>query len=299
MSNRQGEGEVADLFLRSRYTSRMPVSRPRRLIALIAAFALFVSAGYGFAQFRSRGLDVLGSGSGLAPKQFPDRDFAICRLVYTEGQRFAQGWRTDYPLGDRNLSIRFGELTKTRVSTARDGTRNHYLVRATDDQLFQCPFIIAGDVGSAEITPVEAERLRAYFLKGGFLWTDDMWGDDQFEAWAVQIAKVLPPAEYPIVDVPLTDPIFRSQYNVDRMPQIPNYGSWARSGDTSERGEYSRVPVFRAIRDKQGRIMVAMTHNTDIADAWEREGENPEYFSLFSPIGYGLGVNVLLHALTH
>ena len=90
------------------------------------------------------------------------------------------------------------------------------------------------------------------------------------------------------------------QFVVDHMPQIPNYGHWRRTGgDTSERGEYSQVPVFRAIRDKHGRIMVAMTHNTDIADAWEREGENPDYFYRFSPTGYAFGINVLLHALTH
>ena len=148
-------------------------ARVRRPVALLAAVALLASAGYSFAQFRSRGFDVLGAGSGLAPKEFPDRDFVVCRLVYSEGRRFAGGWRTDYPLGDRNLSIRFGELTKTRVSTARDGSRNHYLVRISDDQLFQCPFIIAGDVGSATFSPAEAERLRTYFLKGGFLWTDD------------------------------------------------------------------------------------------------------------------------------
>lgn len=276
------------------------LSSRRRAIVVLALVGIVASAGYSFAQFRSRGFDVLGAGSGLAPKEFPDRDFVVCRLVYTEGRRFAGGWRTDYPLGDRNLSIRFGELTKTRVSTARDGSRNHYLVRITDDQLFECPFVIAGDVGSATFSPLEVERLRAYFLKGGFLWTDDMWGEDQWEAWVSEISKVLPPSEYPIVDVPVSDPIFRSQYNVDRMPQIPNYPYWSGSGgDTSERQEYSRVPVFRAIRDKEGRIMVAMTANTDIADSWEREGDNPQYFQLFSPIGYGLGVNVLLHALTH
>ena len=276
---------------------RRPMRRP---IALLVVVAVLVSAGYAFAQFRNRGFDVLGSGSGLAPKQFPDSDFAICRLVYTEGQRFAGGWRTDYPLGDRNLSIRFGELTRTRVSKARDGSRNHYLVRATDDQLFQCPFLIAGDVGSINITPVEAERLRAYFLKGGFLWTDDMWGDDEWDVWVSEISKVLPPDKYPIEEVPITDGIFRSQYVIDHMPQIPNYPYWSSSGgDTSERQELSRAPHFHAIRDEHGRIIVAMTRNTDIADSWEREGENPEYFQRFSLIGYGLGVNVLLHALTH
>lgn len=280
----------------------MGPTRPstRRPVALFVAIALLASAGLAFAQFRNRGFDVLGSGSGLAPKQFPDRDFAICRLVYTEGRRFAGGWRTDYPLGDRNLSIRFSELSKTRVSRAPDGSKNHYLVRATDDQLFQCPFLIGGDVGSADFTPVEAERLRDYFLKGGFLWTDDMWGDDEWEVWTEQIAKVLPPDKYPIVDVPVSDPVFRSQFVVDHMPQIPNYPYWNGSGgDTSERGDLSRVPMFHAIRDEHGRIMVAMTRNTDIADSWEREAENPTYFYRFSPTGYALGVNVLLHALTH
>ena len=31
--------------------------------------------------------------------------------------------------------------------------------------------------------------------------------------------------------------------------------------------------------------MVLMTHNTDVADPWEREGENRKYFELFSPRG--------------
>ena len=45
--------------------------------------------------------------------------------------------------------------------------------------------------------------------------------------------------------------------------------------------------------------MVLATHNTDVADTWEREGENAEYFNLFSPRGYAIGVNVVVYALTH
>ena len=32
---------------------------------------------------------------------------------------------------------------------------------------------------------------------------------------------------------------------------------------------------------------------------WEREGDNAEFFDLFSPRGYATGVNVVLHGLTH
>ena len=99
----------------------------------------------------------------------------------------------------------------------------------------------------------------------------------------------------------MTDPIFHSQFVVEQIPQITNIGFWRRSGglETRERGEESPQADFRVIRDLHGRIMVVMTHNTDVADSWEREGEDREFFMQFSPNGYALGINVLLHAMTH
>jgi hypothetical protein len=272
----------------------------RRWLAALTATLVVVSGSLALAQFRQRGLDGRpGGAGGLAPSVFPDRDFVICRLMYREVRRFGGGWRTDYPLGERNLSIRFSELTRTRVSRARDGSPNHYVVRLSDDQLFECPLLMAGDIASMGLDSEEAGRLRTYLLKGGFLWVDDMWGTAQWEAWTREIAKVFPPSEYPIVDVPISDPIFRSQFIVTEMPQIPSIVYWRGSGDTSEQGADSAVPVFRAIRDAHGRIMIAMTHNTDIADAFEREADDPNFFYQFSPTGYALGINVLLHVLTH
>jgi hypothetical protein len=271
--------------------------RPRRrpVAALLTGLFVLASAGYGFAQFRQRNM----SSTDLAPAQFPDGDFVICRLVYTEVRRYGVGWRTDFPLGERNLSIRFGELTKTRVSRARDGSPNHYLVRPTDDQLFSCPFVMVGDVSSAGFSDTDAKRLREYMLKGGFVWTDDQWGSEEWEVWTRELAKIFPPAEYPIEEITPADPIFKSQFVVKEMPQVPNIGFWQRTGGTSEQGADSAVPYFHAVRDRYGRIMLAMTHNTDIADTFEREADDPEYFRLFSPRGYGLGINVLLYALTH
>jgi hypothetical protein len=258
---------------------------------------VLASAAFAVAQFRGGArIDF----NALAPKQFPDGDFVLCRLVYTEVRSYGVGWRTDYPLGERNLSIRFSELTRTRVSKKRDGEPNYYLVRFSDDQLFSCPFLMAGDIGSAGFSSTDAARLREYLLKGGFLWTDDHWGTEEWDVWVRELAKVLPPDEYPFVEVKPDDPIFQTQFIVKEMPQIPNIGYWRRSGgDTSEQGADSAVPHFYAVRDKQGRIMVASTHNTDIADAFEREADDPVFFSRFSPTGYALGVNVLLYALTH
>jgi hypothetical protein len=276
------------------------VRRSAKLIVVVAVVVVAGTAGLALAQFRGfRGLDILGGASGFAPEQFPDRKLALCRLAYRQGRRFAGGWRTDYPLGERNLSIRFSELTRTRVSMAGDGSPNHYLVRLTDDQLFQCPILMAGDIGSIELNDEEASRLRTYLLKGGFLWTDDMWGSRQWEAWTFELAKVFNPAEYPIEDVPVSDPVFQTQFIVERMPQIPNIQHWRSARTTSEQGAESAVPAFRAVRDDHGRIMIAMMYNTDIADAFEREGEDADYFYNFSPTGYALGINILLYALTH
>lgn len=262
---------------------------------------LLLGSGYAFAQFRGgfRGFDMLGGGSGLAPAVPPDGKLAICRLVYPEGRRYAGGWRTDYPLGERNLSIRFSELTRTPVSKAPNGQPNHYLVRLTDESLFQCPILMAGDPASMELTPEHAATLRRYLLKGGFLWTDDHWGAEQWDAWTLEVAKIFNPAEFPIVDVPVSDPVFHAQFEVTQMPQIPNIQHWRSARNSSEMGAESAVPHFKAVRDRSGRIMIAMTHNTDLADAFEREGDDPDFFYRFAPNGYALGVNILLHALTH
>ena len=68
---------------------------------------------------------------------------------------------------------------------------------------------------------------------------------------------------------------------------------------TSERGRESATPHLRAIFDEQGRALVVMTHNTDIADGWEREGEDDEFFYSFSPDAYALGINVALYSMSH
>ena len=94
--------------------------------------------------------------------------------------------------------------------------------------------------------------------------------------------------------------MMRSQFVVTEIPQIPNIGYFRRSGgDTSEQGYDSQTPRARIVSDGQDRIMVLMTHNTDISDSWEREGEDASYFYALSPRGYAFGINVLLYALTH
>ena len=227
--------------------------------------------------------------------------FHYCRVMYRTAFNGTGGnWTTDYPRADINMSIRLSELTKTDVSFDASGQPNHVVVRPSGDELFQCPLVILSAPGRALIDTADAARLREYVLKGGMLWTDDSWGTYQWRHWVGQLRKVLPASEYPIFDVPLDHALFRTQFEVTEIPQIPNIGFFIRSGgQTSERGADSAVPYVRAIADRDGRLMVLMTHNTDIQDSWEREGDDPSYFYAFSPRGYALGVNAILYALTH
>lgn len=246
-------------------------------------------------------------GSGRVPPRFATPDsfdggFNFCRIMYSRARREmgGQGWWTDYPDADVNFSIRLAELTKTRVSRDATGDPNHLVVRLTDDALFQCPWALVSDAGSASLSDEEVVRLREYLLKGGFVWVDDFWGTHAWENWTRELARVLPPSEYPIRDLPTSHPIFTSLFEVKELPQIPSIQHWYRSGGgTSERGADSAQPHIRAAVDRHSNVMVLMTHNTDIADAWEREGEDPRYFYSFSPQGYAVGINVLMYAMTH
>jgi hypothetical protein len=238
-----------------------------------------------------------------APSEMPDANFVVCRLAYRQvrSEPSGIGWMTDYPYAEINLTTRFSELTKARVSRDASRTPNFYVVRPLDDALFNCPFVVASDAGTIGFREDEAERMRNYLLKGGFFWADDFWGSAAWDHWASQIARVFPPADYPIEDVQIGDPMLRSLFEVKEIPQITNIQFWRRFGgtQTSERGDDSAEVHFRAIRDSHRRIMVLMTHNTDVADSWEREGEDPAFFYQFSPPGYALGIDVLLHAMTH
>ena len=273
----------------------------KRAVTGLAVVVLLLATGVAAQQDFFRGF-----GRRVAPR-FPTADsfdgaFNFCRGMFYSDRREpgGQGWWTDYPDADLNFSIRFSELTKARVSFMPGGEPNHLVVRLTDDALFQCPFLLMEDVGTARFSDEEVNRLREYLLKGGFIWVDDFWGEWAWAQWVEEIHRVLPPEDYPIQAVPADHPVYRTFFQITKLPQIPSIAFWRRSGGaTSERGSESAVPQMYSISDRLGRMMVVMTHNTDIADAWEREGEDPRFFYQFSPDGYAVGLNVVLYAMTH
>jgi len=274
------------------------MARSGRLLRLAAiATLVFVCAGAAFAQFRR------GGRSGPIRTPTPDTfegSFNFCRIMFPSSRDGDGGnWSVDYPRADVNLSIRLAELTRTRVSVQPDGEPEHVVLSLTDPELFNCPIIMMTEVGSAYIGEEEARRLREYLQKGGFLWADDFWGSYAWENWASEFSKVLPPNEYPMRDLPRDHPLFRTQFTVDHVPQIPSINHWYNTGGTSEQGSDSAVPHALGVTDSKGRMLALVTFNTDLGDSWEREGDDKQYFYTFSVNGYAFGINALLYAMTH
>src|SRR4051812_15188512 len=205
----------------------------RLTVALIAAVALS-AASLAFAQR----IWVGGPGGGFnrvppkwaTPADF-DGSFVYCRGFYNS-VRFEQsgsGWNTDYPGADNNFSVRLMELTTVHVKVDADRQPNYVVVPLSDPLLFRCPMLFMEDAGTADFSEQEIKSLREFFLKGGFLWVDDYWGSFAWDNWVAQISRVLPPAEFPITDVPLTHPIMHTLYDVKDYLQVSSISFWTRS----------------------------------------------------------------------
>jgi hypothetical protein len=273
--------------------------RRASIVALLVASVTLMASAAG-APFQRRG----GRFGFSQIRENPPYDgaFLFCRIMFRNASNGdGGGWAVDYPKADQNLSFRLSELTRTSVSRNDQGDFNHAVIRLTDEQtLSRCPFVMMTEPGGAYFDEAEATALRTYLQKGGFLWADDFWGEYAWAHWENEIRKALPSGQFPLVDLALDHPIFHTLYDVRQLAQIPSISFWyGTGGGTSERGRDSAVPHVRGISDRDGHLLVVMTHNSDFGDAFEREGESRDYFERFAGPGYAFGIDTILYALTH
>ena len=240
---------------------------------------------------------------------FPGNTFTFCRARYTSSRgggrgRGGGGWSTDYPQSDLNFPLRLSELTTIKVNRDEQGNIEHAVVGLLDEELFNYPFIYMLEVADLVFSEEEQKALRSYLLRGGFLMVDDFWGDRAWANWEFEIGQVLPPEEYPIIELKPPHPLFNIVFPLKEVPQVPAVGyyrDWERTGNTYE-GQPTTDPSAhcRAIFDKKGRLIVVAMHNTDLGDGWEREGDNEGYFREFSvKRAYPMGINIVVYAMTH
>ena len=218
--------------------------------------------------------------------------------MFTSNRREKRGWDTDYPGADINFSIRLAELTKTRVSKdPGEHDPDHVVVRLTDQALFQCPFAIMEDAGTAFFNDQEVIQFREYLLKGGFVFVSDYWGPLAKEQFDEQIGRVLPhDRNILIINLPLDRSdlahAVRAHAHAADVARSSR-GGCTGGGANGTSGSSDPVDAHGIVLDDHGspdgRDAV---HNSDIPDGWEREGEEHEYFLKFSPDAYAVGIDV-------
>ena len=136
-------------------------------------------------------------------------------------------------------------------------------------------------------------------LRGGFLFVDDFWGEEEWRNFEYEFSRVFPPEEYPMFTIPLTHEIFHCVFEINEYPQVPSVHHWLGTGLTYERYD-AETPHYKGVQDKQGRLMAVICHNTDLGDGWERENWDETYFREFSAKkAYPMGINIVVYAMTH
>jgi hypothetical protein len=123
---------------------------------------------------------------------------------------------------------------------------------------------------------------------------DDFWGTAQWAVFESEIRRVLP--EFPIRELPPDHPVRNALYSLDTLVQVPNVWQGMRGGPTWEWDGYT--PHLRGIEDERGRLMVLISFNSDLGDAWEW-AEQPDYPIRFSNFAYRLGVNMIVYGMSH
>ena len=235
----------------------------------------------------------------LPPGWDEKTEWAFARLMFPPGPndgyrgRFDGDWRLglslwtqDYPRADRHFSQALRRLTRIHTRSVEQP------VSLEDgDDVFHWPWLYAVQVGEWGLTDPQAKVLREYLLRGGFFMADDLHGTEEWEVFARSMARVFP--DRPIVDIPDDDAIFHTVYDLESRYQIPGAEHLDRGYKKDGKGAH-----WRGIYDDKGRILVAVSVNSDLGDSWEWADE-PRYPVRFSDLGIRIGVNYVVYAMTH
>ena len=235
----------------------------------------------------------------LTPDWRDSAEFVFARLMYPPGPlngyrgrdaEWHQGlslWTQDYPRADRHFSQAVRRLTRIHTRSVEQP------VNLDEGDAYDWPWLYAVQVGEWGLSDAQGKLLREYCLRGGFFMADDFHGQAEWYEFESRIKKAFP--EYPIRDIEDADAIFHTVYDLNDRYQIPGQ---AHLYNGSKGGADGRGAHWRGIFDTQGRVMVAISYDSDVGDAWEY-ADDPRYPARFADLAIRLGVNYIVYSMTH
>jgi len=287
----------------------MPLGAKIGLALCLGGVALTTALAFELPRFREYpGVEYREGEIKLPPDYQEQTEWTFARLMYPPvppgrlarggyGRRGGGGngdwregdsiWTQDYPRADRHFNDALRRLTRIH------GRSVEQPINLDDDSVYEYPWLYAVQAGHWNLTDSQVKKMREYLLRGGFFMADDFWGQDEWDVFMETMRKVLPGREP--VDLQDDDPIFRTVYDLSERYQVASEGSAQRGVSWKCNGCPAR---WLGIRDDNGRVMVAITFQSDIGDSWEW-ADAPYYPEVYSRLGIRIGVNYIVYAMTH
>jgi hypothetical protein len=280
----------------------------RRVLGVAGCGLALIGAVYGFQRpFRQYTSFERYDNIPMPPDWQEKTEWVYARLMYPEhpdallarrvrwGSMFdwragGTSWTQDYPRADRHFAQALRRLTRISVRSVEQPVDPD----DTDD-FFNWPWMNAGEMGDWKLTDAQAATVREYLLRGGFLMLDDFWGPEEYARFDETMKAIFP--NRPVVDVDSQDPIFHSVYNLDDRFQI--LGDWCVHFSLQcQQRAVGTMAHWMGVYDDKNRLMVMISFNSDIGDAWEW-ADGPQYPEKMAGEAIRIGVNYVVYAMTH
>lgn len=216
------------------------------------------------------GVCVLAAGMSPSFALAQSEAFRIARLKYGGGG----DWYSN-PSSLPNLLKAVRARTPIPVEEAEEAR-----VELLDEDLFAYPMLYMNGHGEVRFSQAEADRLRDYLERGGFLWADDNYGMDR--SFRREIARVFPEAEW--VELPFSHDVFNCFYTFpDGTPKVH---------------EHDAKPAQTLGLFHRGRLVIAYTFEADIGDGLEDPDVHKDPAEV-REAATQFAVNLVVYALTH
>lgn len=193
----------------------------------------------------------------------------VARLKYGGGG----DWYAN-PTGLPNLIEAVNNRTVVRLSDTAP------TVEPGSSAIFDYAALFVTGHGNIAFTQSERANLRTYLLNGGFMHVDDNYGLD--EHLRGELRDLFPTKK--LVELPFSHPIYHCLYDFPKgLPKIHEHHGGPPHG-------YAII--------HEGRVVLFYSYNTDLNDGWEDEDVHNDPPQKREQ-ALRMGVNILVHALTH
>ena len=154
----------------------------------------------------------------------------------------------------------------------------------------------AGLAGYWQLDQERADEIREYLLRGGFLFFDSFFDSNSWYGFEQGMKMIFP--NRPIIALTDDHPVFHTVFDLPGMTkvQIPNMNS-LMGGGGGWLGDGYR-PQWLGVEDDDGRLMVLIAFNNDVADSWQW-ADDPRYPGELANLGLRIGVNIAMYTMTH